>query len=125
MKFTTKTDTQSKLRIHTVQGALEKDSLLENLQKVYSGADFDENMNAIWDLREADLTPFSYAQIEEIGEYVGKQWGIEGQSKAAIVVSRDVDYGLTHILKMLLEARSSIKIRTFRDYQEALVWVTG
>ena len=122
MQFTTKTDVNSNLRIHTVEGELDKEALINQLQKIYSNPDYDPKMNVVWDLRKADLTAFSYLQIEEVGDFVGKKLGFQGQSKVALIVTRDVDYGLTHILKMLMEGTSFLKIQTFRNYDDGLKW---
>jgi len=123
MNFTTKTDVDLNLRINIVEGAVDKESLINHLQNIYSSPEFDPKMNVLWDLRNADLRPFSYGQIEEVGDFVGKKLGFQGQSKVALIVSRDVDYGLTHILKMLMEGTSFLKIQTFRNYDEGLAWL--
>jgi hypothetical protein len=125
MILTTNIDKEANLRLHTVTGAVEKDAVLARLSEIYSRSDFDPDMNVLWDLREADLSSFSSADIETVRDFVGERWGTGGTSRAALIVSRDVDFGLSRMYQMLLEGYTSSSVQVFRDYDEAFNWITS
>jgi hypothetical protein len=124
MAITTRIDKESNLRLHTVKGTLTLKELLEKLKEVYSEPDYRPEMDVIWDLREADLSPFSTSDIRKVGDYVSGHWGAESGSKAALVVSRDLDFGLSRMYEFFLESRTSSEVQVFRDYDEAMDWIT-
>jgi len=123
MKFTTDIDKGTALRRHKVIGKLSKNKLLESLGKLYTAPDFQPDMDVLWDLREADLSVFSTVDIELVRDFVGARWGTGGSSRAALVVSRDVDFGLSRMFEMLLESHTTSKVQVFRDMDEALEWL--
>jgi hypothetical protein len=123
MAVTTKIDPETGIREHTVTGPLDLRALITALKKVYSMPEFRSEMNVIWDLREADLSAFSSEDIRQVREYVGRHWGVEGTSRAALVVTSDLGYGLTRMYEILLESRTASEVHVFRDYDEALRWV--
>ena len=125
MGITTQIDGERNLRIHKVTGALTFDELIGTLKEVYSEPDFDPDMNSLWDVREADLSSFETPDIHNLRNFVGKHWGTGGRSKAAIVVLGDLDFGISRMYEFYLQAKSSSEVQVFRDYDEALSWVTA
>ncbi|UCG50517.1 MAG: hypothetical protein JSW58_09920 [Candidatus Latescibacterota bacterium] len=86
--------------------------------------DAQPNMNALWDLRDADVSSFSSPAVERLAEFVSTQWGTGGKSRAALVVLQDLAFGLSRMYEILLGGRTSSDVQVFRDYAEALEWVT-
>lgn len=118
-------DGEANLRIHTVRGKLVFDLLMKKLGEIYSLPGFKADMHALWDLREADLSAFTTAEVHRVKDYVKKRWGKKGVSRAALVVEGDMDYGLSRMYEMLMESETSSEVRVFRDFDEALQWVTS
>jgi hypothetical protein len=79
----------------------------------------------MWDLRDADLTAFSTDDIKSVSGLVKQNWGTSSSSRAALVVSRDVDFGLARMYEQLLDNGSTGDVTVFRDYDEAIAWLTG
>ena len=123
--ITTQIDRERNLRIHCVTGALTFDELVNTLKEIYSAPDFDPDMNSLWDLREADVSTFETPDIQNLKNFVGKHWGTKGKSKSAIVVSRDLDFGLSRMYEFYLQAKSSSEVQVFREYDEALKWIAA
>ena len=123
--ITTQIGVERNLRIHCVTGALTFDELIGSLKNLYSDPDFDPGMNSLWDLREADVSSFETPDIQNLRNYVGKHWGTEGKSKSAIVVSRDLDFGLSRMYEFYLQSKTSSEVPVFREYDEGLKWVTA
>jgi len=123
MKLTTEIDKKNNLRIHTVDGPLDFKALQRILKETYSSQDYNSDMSVLWDIRKSDLSSFTSAQIQEIKNLVKKQWGTGGMSRAAIVVSRDIDYGLTRMYELISSEETKSEIRVFREYPEAVQWL--
>ena len=123
MEITTNIDKEAGLRTHKVTGIVSKNDLLAKLDDIYSIPDFQTEMNVLWDLRNADLASFSSDDIHKIRDVVGYNWGTGGTSRAALVVSRDIDFGLSRMYEMSLESITTSKLQVFRDIDEALTWL--
>jgi hypothetical protein len=125
MAITMNIDPITGLRIHKVTGRLQFEELREALTAVYDADDFDPDKDVMWDLRDADLTAFSTDDIKSVSGLVKQNWGTSSSSRAALVVSRDVDFGLARMYEQLLDNGSTGDVTVFRDYDEAIAWLTG
>lgn len=123
MAISTTIDLETGIRMHTVTGQPQRNELFDMLRNLYSRPDFDPNRDVLWDMREADLTAFSTEDIQAIRDLAGRHWGAGGASRAALVVSTDVDFGLTRMYEMLMSASSTNEVRVFRDIDEAREWL--
>jgi len=123
MKITTEIDKKAGLRKHKVTGDLTVESLLAELGKIYSGPDFQTDMDVLWDLRDAKFQSVSSAEVQRVSDFVAAHWGTGGKSRAALVVSRDFEFGMTRMYEIFLESRSSVRVRVFRDLDKALKWI--
>ncbi|MBU8920772.1 MAG: STAS/SEC14 domain-containing protein [Bacteroidales bacterium] len=124
MGISTEIDRESGLRIHVVTGRLTMEDLIGSLEKVYSRPDYDPAMNVLWDLRDADFSAFVSPQIQQVRDFVTSNWGTEGTSHAAMVVSSDEAFGLMRMYEFYLKQKSRNEVQVFRDYDEALDWIT-
>jgi hypothetical protein len=116
-------DKKANLRKHKVTGILTLDALQNKLREIYEEPDYNPDMDVLWDLREADLSSFEADDVDKLSDMVSKFWGTEGKSRAALVVSKDLDYGLSRMYEMLLENRISSIVRIFREIDAALEWI--
>ena len=123
MEITTQINEEENLRIHRVEGPIDVDRLTEMLSALYQSPGYDPNMNALWDLRAADFTAVTSEQISSVTGLVEKFWGKEGEGKAALIVTRDLDFGLSRMYEMLLSGASPDRVMVFRDYDEAEKWL--
>ena len=122
MEITTEIDKKANLRKHKVTGDLTVESLLAELGKIYSEPEFQADTDVLWDLRDAKFTSVSPADVQRVSDFVAGHWGV-GKSKAALIVSRDFEFGMTRMYEILLESRTSAQVRVFRDLDEALKWI--
>ena len=123
MEMSTQFNEEENLRIHKVEGPIDVDQLKEMLSALYESPGYDPDMNALWDLRTADFTSVKNEQIASLTGMVEKYWAKEGQGKAALIVTRDLDFGLSRMYEMLLSGSSPDKVMVFRDYDEAEKWL--
>lgn len=123
MEVKTKISRDTNLRIHKISGRFELRELLAELKRIYSSPDFDPKMNSLWDLRETDLSAFTSAEIETVRDFVSGSWGADENAKSALVVSKEVDFGLSRMYEVMLEDKVSSQVHIFRDYDKALAWI--
>ena len=123
MNITMEIDETANLRTHRVTGDLTMDAVFAELEQVYSKPDFQPDMNVMWDLRGATITSMSSAEIQRLSDFVAGRWGPGGKSRAALVVSRDFEFGLTRMYEIFLESRMSVQVQVFRDLDEAMKWI--
>ena len=121
--ITTEIDKEANLRTHKVTGGVTVDSLLAKLGEIYSRPDFQADMNSLWDLRGAEFLSMTSSELEKLANFVVGHWGTGGKSRAALVVSRDFEFGLSRMYEIFVESRMSGEVEVFRDLDEALAWV--
>jgi len=111
------------LRTHTVSGVLAVDQLLKHLRGIYASPDFQSDMDVLWDLRDADFSAISSADVESVRDLVKDHWGLSGKSKAALIVSGDQDFGMSRMYEILMDQVTENKVMVFRDRKEAYKWI--
>jgi hypothetical protein len=124
MPITVRIDQEAGIRFNEVSGSLTLDELLSTLREIYSQPDFDPDLNVLWDLRNSTVEAFAFEEAKYTADFVGDHWGVSGSSRAAFVVSKDEHYGLARMYEQLLRSRSSSKVMVFRDFDEAVSWLT-
>jgi len=122
MPIHTEIDKDTGIRRHTVTGDLTFATLKETLGTLYQSSEFQPDTNVLWDLRDAKQALTS-KEVDRLADYVGGHWGTRGGSKAAIVVSRDVDFGMARMYEQLLAIHSSSVVMVFRELEDATSWL--
>jgi hypothetical protein len=123
MHISTHIDTEKQIRTHNVHGMLNVNELTRQLREIYSSPEYDPDMNVIWDLRKADFSAIEASEVTSFMEFVSKHWGQGGKSKGALVVSRDLDYGMSRMYEMLMEGATTSTITVFKNIDEAKKWL--
>ena len=119
----TKIDAETGLRTHVLTGGVSQEEVEDALREVYSRPDFVPDADTLCDLREADLGQLSHTIIKSIASYVAKNRGAESGARTAIVVGRDLTFGLARMYEQMLEASSDVSVMVFRDMDEAMAWL--
>ena len=125
MEISTQINKERNLRSHKVKGLIIVRELNEMLVGLYKSTEYDPDMNALWDLRDADFSSVTTAEVRSLIEMVKEHWGQGGKSKAALIVTRDFDYGLSRMYEILMSGSTSDNIMVFRKYDEAEKWLEG
>jgi hypothetical protein len=71
----TQLDKERNVRIHKVQGLIDVGGLKEMLTGFYNSHEYDPDMNAIWDLKEAETTAVTTEDVTSLAEMVKKILG--------------------------------------------------
>ncbi len=124
MKVETQIDTKNNLRIHTITGKFNLAELLKVLASIYDSSKQNLEMEVLWDLRKAEgIGSLERQHLDKIVNMVSQNWEASKPRRAALVVSRLVDFGLARMYEMQMESLSNNEIRVFNDFEEAMHWL--
>jgi hypothetical protein len=124
MQVKTQIDLKNNLRIHTVSGLFDLDELLTQIEEIYNDSKQNLEMEVLWDLRQAEsLGALETHQLDKLINLVSQRWEASKPRRAALVVSRLVDFGLARMYEMRMESKSKNEIRVFNDIEEAFHWL--
>ncbi len=124
MTVNTVVDKKASVAIHTVTGEITFQEIRSSYESVHSHPDFQENMNSIWDIRDADASKFDSQEVIKIARYFETQTKTRAKYKVAVIVSRDLEYGVSRKYQVAA-ADLPAKIGIFINLDEAKKWVTG
>jgi hypothetical protein len=123
MKLTTRFDSTSDLRIHSIHGEVVFEELRTALTRLYESPEFKPDQNSLWDLREAKLETMSAEQARSISDLVRGHRGTTSAGRSALVVSEDLAFGMSRMIEMRLDG--SHQVRVFWDLSEATSWLVA
>jgi stage II sporulation SpoAA-like protein len=110
-------------RKHIVRGAIDIEELKAYMKEVYSSTDTGGSMNVLWDLRDADFGPLSIEAVQSFMDFISQYWGAEGNSKAAMVVTYDMDYHMSRTYQAMLARAMGTSVEIFKDMASAEEWI--
>jgi hypothetical protein len=97
----------------------------ETLEAVRTLPGLGPEMDALWDLR--DLGPdHPVLEVEELKVLIltyGRDWARTPRTRAAILVSRTVDYGMARMGMVLMDQDAPDRVMVFRTLPEAHSWL--
>ena len=99
------------------------DAFVEAFGRMINHPEFRPGMNALWDLRNASLARIGTSEMRRMVEWAQRHTPKRDGARVAMLVRRDVDFGVSRIAEPLIEARLSVQYQVFRDEAEALAWV--
>ena len=117
-------DKKSSVIIHTVTGEITFQEIKSSYEAVLSHPDFQEDMCVIWDIRDADASEFHSQDVIRLARYFETQLKKRAKFKVAIIVSRDLEYGLSRMYQVAA-ADLPAKIGIFINLENAKKWLTG
>ena len=111
--------------MHVGTGTLTPDELENALLDAYRHPDYRPDANSLCDLRGAGVEAFTGPEVRRIVDAVLEHRGAPPGIRTAIVVGRDLSYGLARMFAQQLEAESPSDVMVFRDMDEAMAWLEG
>ena len=108
--------------IRTVTGELTFEDIKSSYEASLIRPDFQMNMNVIWGLRDADASKIYKEDVIKIARYFETYIKNGDEYKAALVVSSDLEYGLSRMYQVAV-ADLPAEIGIFRSLEEAKKWV--
>jgi len=124
MKIKTEINQKKNVRVHIVSGQFDIEILFKSLTEMYNKLPMQSDMNVLWDLRGAEgIASLVPDKLNKIISLVSKKWGTSGKNKAALVVARQVDFGLARLYEQQLENETASKVGVFKDIKKAVRWL--
>jgi hypothetical protein len=124
MQFATSINSAQQMRCHALSGEFDMNRLLAELTGFYDSSEYDPEMNVLWDLRRLDgLADLATAELSRLVTLVSRRWVSRQPRRAALVVSRMVDFGIARMYEMRMESVSRQEIRVFTDFEQARQWL--
>lgn len=118
----TRFDLENRVRIHELSGEVNLPEFHELLQKLYASPQFDPDLNALWDIRQADFSKVSPDDVRALMNVVATHWGKDGKCRAAIVVGGLAEYGICRMYESQFGPAAPCKIKIFTDLDAAWQW---
>ena len=122
MPVNTVIDKKAGVMIRTVTGELTFEDIKSSYEASLIRPDFQMNMNVIWGLRDADASKIYKEDVIKIARYFETYIKNGDEYKAALVVSSDLEYGLSRMYQVAV-ADLPAEIGIFRSLEEAKKWV--
>jgi hypothetical protein len=123
MPFQYVIDIPANLIRETYSGSVSLQQLFELSQLEWADPNYRKQMNMLSDFRAAKLE-VSHEELRGFADYIGRH---EAVQRHAIVVSRQVGFGVARMFTSLSEASSPYwnSLRVFFDFDEAERWVAS
>jgi hypothetical protein len=123
MQVNTFVDKKNAIIIHTVTGVMTFNEIKSAYETISLHPEFREDMNSIWDLRDADASKLDRQDIMRIARYIETQLKDRSKFKAALIVFRDLEWDLSRIYQVA-SADLPAKIEIFNNLEDAKEYVT-
>ena len=117
-------DKKASVIIHTVTGEITFENIKSSYEAILSHPNFQEDMSVIWDIRDADASKFNSQDVIRLARYFETQLKSRAKFKVAVIVSRDLEYGLSRMYQVAA-ADLPAKIGIFINLEDAKKWITG
>lgn len=124
MIVNTVVDKKAAVMIHTVAGEMTFEEIKSSYEAILSHTDFQEDLNPIWDMRNADASKFDRQDVIRLARYFETQLKNRAEFKVAVIVSRDLEYDLSRMYQVAA-ADLPAKIGIFINLEDAKKWVSG
>ena len=94
MLIRTEYDHANRIRLHEIQGHPDPAGVREALETIFASPEFAQDMGTLWDIRQASTDLFSSQDLQSLAGWLDSHPSGSGRRKVALVVSRDVDFGV-------------------------------
>ncbi len=125
MAISTIIDSETELRTHVITGELTPEDLIATFEEAFSRDDFQVGSHALWDFRGATGKDLLAGNVRSLVDAVVKHRSGDEGTRIAVVVARNLDFGLARMYQQMLEASTEVKVMVFRDRDEAEIWAKG
>jgi len=115
-------DKKAAVMIHTVTDEITFEEVKSSYEAILSHPDFQEDMNSIWDIRNADASKFDSQEVIKIARYFETQTKNRAKYKVAVVVSSDLERSLSKMYQVAA-ADLPARIGIFNNLEAAKKWV--
>ena len=106
------------------KGSIRLQSLEQMYASVLENPQYGRGMGRLWDFRQLDVALISSYHLERFAQFMKKKGlGIDA-AYSAILVKRDLEFGMVRMLQGLGDGVLSPNVLVTRSQDEALAWIT-
>ena len=108
----------------TATGSIEVKDLQGSLREMTEAAEFRPGADIVWDFRKAEAADLTPDRLRDMVSFVsGIQEARGSDYKVAIVVARNVDFGLARMYEAFSD-ELPCELRVFMNLEDADAWMT-
>jgi hypothetical protein len=96
--------------------------IAEMLARIIKDPDYSRGLNILSDLREL-TSSYTYEQMHSVVDGFPDPGELVSTTKSAVVVSKEVTYGMGRIWASITEDRTVATAQVFRNMDDALKWL--
>lgn len=115
-------DTNARFIRVTPHGLVTLERVVHTIDEMLDHSEFESGMPSLWDFRACEIAGFSTDELRQLGAVARGNAERRGRARLAIVVSTDLQFGLSRMFAMLNEL-SHLEAVVFRDIVEAERWI--
>ncbi|MCM8526567.1 MAG: hypothetical protein NE327_08635 [Lentisphaeraceae bacterium] len=108
-----------------ITGGANLDLLKEMVSKAMEHPSWHSSIPALVDFRGFSAKGLSSDDVYELSELCKSLRGVLGDGGCALVMSKELDFGLARMWQMMTESHVDMEIEIFKDIDEAKEWLTA
>ena len=106
-----------------VEGEFNFNKFFTSFHELENIPGFVKGMDALWDLRQADLKNITVDTVDKIAHFVANNTDKRGEDyRIALVVNNDLAFGLARMFRSM-SGRVPVNINIFRSMDDAHQWL--
>lgn len=98
------------------------EELAELIATIIKDPDYARSLNVLSDMRELNSS-YSYQQMQAVVDKFPDPGEMVGKTRSAVLVAKDVTYGMGRVWGSITENRTVAHAQVFRSLKEALDWL--
>ena len=105
-------------------GKISIDDIIQANDEIWKHPNFHTGMDAIWDLRDAEVGHLSTEDLRKVSRFLSTQIAWRGAHyRLALVTSNEIDYIVSSTFAIIGQIENvPINVQVFRDYDKAVAW---
>ena len=111
------------LAVIEIQGQPTILNICEIVEMLLSSPGHTDGMDEVWDFRNASLANFTSEDLTFLAPFLARHLDRLGR-RAALVVGRDLEYGIGQMWGAFAEEKAPRERRLFRSMEDAFQWLT-
>ena len=115
-------DADTGVVVVTVEGRLTIEDTRSAIQEIWRTPEYLEHFRVLWDFRHTGISHFSTDDLREVAAFQQKERSELPRSRIALLVSKEVDFGLMRMLGAFLP-EADLENDVFRDAESAWSWL--
>ena len=123
MKHKLIVNTEDRLFTIITEGDGDVEGIKKFLIDITSHPEWKLGYNILLDHRKLKIDQITVDGIQHVSSYVKSISSKLGNGKMALVMKREIDFGITRAWEITTEAEVDIKICVFREIERAIAWL--